>query len=311
MQRIIDISGDNRHLSAKRGHMVIHSGSDELGRIPLDDIGGVIVHSLSTTYTGHLISSLADRGVLIVSSGSNHAPVAVTVPIIGHHEQTKRMIAQASATLPLCKRLWQQLVMRKIRMQAFTLMATGQNAHGLLLMERRVGSGDPQNIEATAARRYWRTLFGEDFRRDQNGDGLNSLLNYGYAVVRACVSRAIVVSGLNPSLGVHHHNRQNPFALADDLIEPFRPLVDLKVFCLAQRKKFEVTPKTKAELVSLLSFDLETSAGSSPVSNCAIKLAQSLASSFLSKKPKLSLPAPNKDTLSALITQPDAVECPS
>lgn len=155
-----------------------------------------------------------------------------------------------------------------------------------------VRSGDPENVEAQAARRYWPLLMGTEFRRDRNALGVNSLLNYGYAVLRAIVSRAICGSGLHPTLGVHHANQGNAFALADDLMEPYRPLVDRMVLNLMRSGQEEVNPKTKGRLAELGTLDLETSEGLSPVSVQISRLTQSLASTFLTGEVLLDLPRP-------------------
>lgn len=290
MHRIVDISTEGQHLSLKRGFLLVETEGREVGRVPLDDIGGVIIHAHGTTMSNSIICALAERGALIVSCGANHLPVAVSLPLVGHHAQTSRMIAQASAGAPLKKQLWKQIVMRKIRMQAKALSAAGAGGDGFLLLERSVRSGDPENVEAHAAQRYWRKLFGGEFRRDRAAAGVNSLLNYGYAVVRASVGRSIVGCGLNPSLGIHHHNRHNPFALADDLIEPFRPLVDLTVLGLVREGTTDVTPDAKRRFADLLTFDVSNRGEKSPVFQVILQLSQSLARGFADGQAKLDLP---------------------
>lgn len=222
MDRIVDIATDNQHLAAYRGFLTVSREGDEVGRVALDDIAAVIVHAHGITYSNNLLVALAERNILLVVCGSNHAPVSCFWPLDGHHAQGARMQAQWSATKPLAKQLWRQIVVAKIRMQAAILDANGAEAGAFDLLARKVRSGDPENVEAQAARRYWPLLFGEDFRRDRAQDGINSLLNYGYTVMRAILSRAIIAAGLHPTIGIHHHNKSNAFALADDLIEPFR-----------------------------------------------------------------------------------------
>jgi CRISPR-associated protein Cas1 len=292
MDRIVDIATDGQHLSAERGHMVVAKQGAEAGRVPLDDIAAVIVHAHGTTYSNNLIVALAERGALLVICAANHSPVAVISPLAGHHAQTASMIAQAEAAKPLKKRLWQQIVVAKIRMQAAVLEAFGASAEGFQILMRQVRSGDPDNIEAQAARRYWPRLFGEAFRRDREASGENAMLNYGYAVIRAICARAIVAAGLNPSLGVHHHNRQNAFALADDLIEPFRPIVDACVAQMAQEGLAEVDREAKARLTSLTVFDMPGPKGASPLHVCAGRLAQSLVRCFDGSSEKLVVPGP-------------------
>lgn len=292
MDRIVDIATDGQHLSADRGHLVVTSQTKEAGRIPLDDVAAVIVHAHGTTYSNNLIVALAERGALLVVCANNHAPVAVLTPLAGHHAQTASMIAQAEAAKPLKKRLWRDIVVAKIRMQAAVLDAFGASTEGFQIMTRQVRSGDPDNIEAQAAKRYWPLLFGKEFRRDREASGENALLNYGYAVIRAVCARAIVAAGLNPSLGIHHHNRQNAFALADDLIEPFRPIVDACVAQMTREGFSNVDKEVKTRLTSLTVFDMPGPKGASPLHVCANRLAQSLVKCFEGGPAKLVLPAP-------------------
>jgi len=227
MDRIVDIATDGLHLSAYRGFLIVKLDGQEQGRIALDDICAVIVHAHGVTWTTSLAVELARRGAIIVLCAANHAPVALISPIDGHHAQAAKMRAQWDAPRPLMKQLWRQIVVAKIEMQASLLFARGRpEGNALAMMARRVRSGDAGNLEAQAARRYWPALMGTDFRRDQDADGANALLNYGYTIMRSCVARSIVAAGLHPTIGLHHHNRLNGFALADDLVEPFRPLVD-------------------------------------------------------------------------------------
>lgn len=290
MDRIVDIATDGQHLSADRGHLLVVAQGTEVGRVPLDDIAAVIVHAHGTTYSNNLMVALAERGALLVVCSANQSPVAVMSPLVGHHAQTTAMIAQAEAGRPLEKRLWQQIVVAKIRMQKAVLEAFGASSEGFQILTRQVRSGDPDNIEAQAARRYWPRLLGEGFRRDRDAPGENAQLNYGYAVMRAVCARAIVAAGLNPSLGIHHHNRQNAFALADDLLEPFRPLVDACVATMAKEGVVEVDKEAKRRLTALTVFDLPGAKGVSPVHVCAGRLAQSLVKCFSGEASILVLP---------------------
>ena len=226
MERVVDIATDGRHLSAHRGFLLVSEDRSEVGRVPLDDVAALIVHAHGVTWTTNLVVALAERGAPMVLCGANHAPVAVCLPLDGHHGQNARMRAQWEAGRPLAKQLWRAIVVSKIRWQAAVLEAHGHPATAFDLLARRVRSGDPDNVEAQAARRYWPLLLGKDFRRDRGAGDINGLLNYGYTVMRSLCARAVVAAGIHPSIGVHHANRGNPFALADDLVEPFRPLVD-------------------------------------------------------------------------------------
>ena len=162
--------------------------------------------------------------------------------IDGNFQQAKRFDAQVAASLPLTKRLWAEIVKSKLQQQAAALEATGAPAIPLSALVKKVRSGDPDNYEAQGARRYWGLLFGDDFRRDQQTGGINSMLNYGYTVLRATTARAVVAAGLHPTLGLHHSNEGNAMRLVDDLMEPFRPVIDLKVWQLNRQGETFITP---------------------------------------------------------------------
>jgi CRISPR-associated protein Cas1 len=293
MERIVDIATDGQHLSAYRGFLVVSKDKEEVGRVPLDDVASVIVHAHGVTWSTNLMVALAQRGALVVLCGPNHAPVAVCTPLDGHHGQNARMRAQWDAGKPLAKRLWREVVIAKIHWQAAVLEAQGVSAVAFDLLARRVRSGDPDNVEAQAARRYWPLLMGKDFRRDRAAGGINGLLNYGYTVLRSLLARSVVAAGLHPSIGIHHANRGNAFALADDLIEPFRPLVDAMAVQLVARGYTDVTPETKRAFAGLIAVDLPGDNGITTVSGAAGRLAQSLAQCFESGKTSdLSLPHP-------------------
>ncbi len=290
MDRIVDIATDGRHLALFRGFMVVKEGGEEVGRVALDDIHAVIIHAHGTTWSANLVAALAERGAPIVFCGANHSPIAVTLPLEGHHAQGARMQAQWSASRPLAKQLWRLVIIAKIRNQAALLEARGvPEADALHFLARRVRSGDPGNIEAQAAKRYWPLLMGAEFRRDRDQEGANALLNYGYAVIRASVARAVIAAGLHPTIGIHHANRGNAFALADDLVEPFRPLVDALVIGMVQDGVDTLDPPVKRRFARLIAFDLRIGGEASPLSVAATRLTQSLARSFETGAPALAL----------------------
>ena len=290
MHLIVDISADGRHLSRHRGFLVISEDHQEIGRVPLDDILAVIVHAHGITHSHSLLVELAKRGIMMVLCGANHHPEAILWPLQGHHGQGARMRAQWAAGKPAQKRLWQQVVAAKITMQAGALRAFSQPDAALIRMVKAVKSGDPDNVEAQAARRYWPLLMGKEFRRDQSADGANALLNYGYTVLRAATARAIIGAGLHPTIGLYHSNRGNAFALADDLMEPFRPLVDCTVKGLLARGVDTVSPEAKQILARLIAYDLDFGDTRSPLRVALEKLAFSLATSFEHHKAVLHLP---------------------
>jgi CRISPR-associated protein Cas1 len=289
---VVEIASDGRHLAIDRGFMTVSDRDSELGRVPLDDLAAVVANAHGLTYSNNLLVTLATRGVPVVLCGPHHRPAAVVWPVDGHHAQSGRMDDQASAAAPLKKRLWQQIVQAKILAQGATLAAVGAESGGFLLLSRKVRAGDPSNVEAEAARRYWPLLFGTGFRRDQDGDGLNGLLNYGYAVLRAATARAVMAAGLHPSLGLMHSNRGNAMVLVDDLMEPFRPIVDREVHRLRGEKIVEVTSEAKAALARIMIVDLPTADGVSPLMTCLERLSNSLAKAYSGEIDRLALPKP-------------------
>jgi CRISPR-associated protein Cas1 len=290
--RIVEIASDGRHLSIDRGILVVAEKGEPVGRVPMDEVAAVLANAHGLTYSNNALLELSSRGVPVVLCGPNHMPAAIVWPVDAHHMQTGRMHDQISATLPLKKRLWAQLVRAKILSQGAALAAAGAPNGGFYLLSRKVRSGDPDNVEAEAARRYWPLMFGRDFHRNKNGSGTNSLLNYGYAVLRAGVARAVMAAGLHPSFGLKHSNRSNPMVLVDDLMEPFRPVVDREVRRLVMRGVEEITREAKAELARIMVIDLPAKTGLSPLMVCAERLAQSLARAYAGEDDELDLPLP-------------------
>ncbi|MBZ0071511.1 MAG: type II CRISPR-associated endonuclease Cas1 [Gammaproteobacteria bacterium] len=293
--RIVEVADNRRHLFVSRGFMVVQDTEGEhkeLGQIPLDDITAVIANAHGLSYSNNLLVALAERGAPFVLCAANHNTVGMLWPVDGNFQQAKRFDAQLAANKPTHKRLWADIVKSKLQQQAAALGAAGATTAPLTALVTKVRSGDPDNLEAQGARRYWGLLFGEDFRRDQNGSGLNGLLNYGYTVLRAATARAVVAAGLHPTLGLHHRNEGNPMRLVDDLMEPFRPLIDLLVWQLRQRGESQVSPKTKRALVHSLYDDMQTCSGATPAMVCMQRLAVSLAQVYLGERDKLDLPLP-------------------
>lgn len=293
--RIVEVADDRRHLFLSRGFLVVQDTEGErkeLGQIPLDDITAVIANAHGLSYTNNLLVALAERCAPFVLCAANHNAVGMVWSIEGNFQQAKRFDAQIAAKQPLIKRLWAEIVKSKLQQQATALEATGAPHVPLSALVRKVRSGDPDNFEAQGARRYWGLLLGDDFRRDQQAGGVNAMLNYGYTVLRAATARAVVAAGLHPTIGLHHSNAGNAMRLVDDLMEPFRPMIDLKVWQLHRQGEGEVTPESKRALVRTLYDDMQTSSGATPVMVCAQKLATSLAQVFMGEKDKLDLPLP-------------------
>lgn len=200
------------------------------------------------------------------------------------------MEAQAAATKPSKKRLWSEIVRAKLRAQAAALEREGQNPLVIRTLVSRVRSGDPDNLEAQAAQNYLPLFFGKGFTRDREADGVNSYLNYGYTVLRAATARSIVASGLHPSLGLHHKSKGDAMRLADDLMEPFRPAVDLIARTLQQENITVLDPAAKRRLAAVLHADYITYEGVTTLSNALTRLAQSLAQIYLGERLRLALP---------------------
>lgn len=288
--RVLEIAEEGRHLAKDRGFLVVQAGREEAGRVPLDDLMAVLATARGTSVSVALLAALAERGVPFVVPGANFAPAALLWPLAGHHAVSRRIAAQIERTRGLEKRLWQRIVAEKIRNQGWAVARAGAPAGAFVRLARQVKAGDPENMEAQAARRYWPLLLGAGFRRDAEAGGANALLNYGYAVLRAAVARALCAAGLHPGLGIFHRNPQNPMPLADDLMEPFRPLVDDAVRVLIAEGTEEVSVAAKRRLVALLWEDQLTAAGTSPLATAILRAAQSLAESYISGVPALEFP---------------------
>ena len=291
-ERIVDISDHPARLSVKLDRLVIgHEGGETL--IPFTDLAVVVVSNPTVVYTHAVFSRLCANGGVLVACDEKHLPNGMLLPLEGHFTQGERFEAQARVALPLRKRLWRQIVKAKINSQGRLLKAVSGEDHGLHDLAGRVRSGDPSNVEAQASRRYWPVLLGADFRRMDYGDGRNGMLNYGYAVLRAIVARSICAAGLHPSLGIHHHNRYDAFRLADDLMEPFRPLVDGVVASMtgADGKDSVLDREAKSGIIKSLTmprFMLEGEART--LFDVMGRAASSLAAVFEGKEKKLVLP---------------------
>jgi len=288
--RIVEVATDGVHISVDRGFMKLSREREALGQVALDDIAALVVHGHGATFSANLAARLAARGTPMIICGSNHAPVAFLLPIDGHFEQGLRMQAQAEASKPVRKRLWRDLVKAKITAQADALDVAGERPGALRSLARQVRSGDPENIEARAARRYWPLMMGTAFKRDRGRSGTNAFLNYGYMVLRAATARAILAAGLHPSLSIHHKSRGEALRLADDLMEPFRPFVDLVVRRLVAEGREELDRDAKAALAAVTTMDLQGPQGASPLQTCLDRLALSLAQVYLGERGKLEFP---------------------
>ncbi|MBF0251077.1 MAG: type II CRISPR-associated endonuclease Cas1 [Alphaproteobacteria bacterium] len=292
---IVEVAEPDRYVSVHRGFLKVSNGDGELGRVPLDDITALILSAPQVTISKTLMVELAERKAVIVTCGRNWHPLSLTLPFAAHYQAAGVLHDQIGASEPLKKRLWQKIVKAKIAHQG-AVLARHEPFHPKLselgILERRVKSGDPENMEAQAARHYWTALMGDAFRRDRNADDANMYLNYGYTVLRAATARAVSAAGLHPALGLHHGTRHNAFALVDDLMEPFRPLIDsISREMNDEAAAIALTPETKRRLAAVLQEDLLTDKGASPLINVLGRAAQSLAESLAAKKDALEIGA--------------------
>ncbi len=257
--RVVEISTPS-YLSTSLAHLVIQQEGAEVGRVPLEDLGMLIISGWGHTLTSELMSRLAEGNVCVVITDEKHMPVSTSLALTTHHVHAAVLRKQIACGVPTQKRIWQTIIQAKIESQALAIEEARfghyrKNANTLRGLKALVRSGDPDNIEAQAARIYWDFLLGRDFIRDRDEPGVNGCLNYGYAILRAAMARALVGTGLHPAIGVHHKNLYNAFALADDAMEPLRPLIDLKVVEILMDFQDsplgELTPALKRRLLEI------------------------------------------------------------
>lgn len=252
--RIIEIADTPARLRVDLGRLAIELANQPPVFVQMSEIAAVVVSNAGVTLSQTVLAELAKNGAVFVAMSENFLPVGMLLPLDAHSTQSARMGKQLEAAEPTKKRAWQAIVRAKIRAQWAVLAEVGTPLPGLEDLLSRVHSGDPDNIEAQAASKYWRALFGSDFRRNRDAFDQNRLLNYGYAVLRAATARAICGAGLHPALGVQHHNQYNPFCLADDLMEPYRPIVDRVAHRITAREgpQVELGKSIRAEIISAL-----------------------------------------------------------
>ncbi|GAF79399.1 unnamed protein product [marine sediment metagenome] len=291
--RILDFSESPARLCVRLAQLVVQRRDRADVSMPLADLAVVLVAHPQVTYTQAVLSGLAEAGGAFVACNRQHLPVGMFLPLVAHFAQAQRFAAQARAPLPTCKRLWKQIVRAKIEAQAQTLNELHGADFGIAALTVRVRSGDPANVEAQAARRYWSRLFADtDFRRQRDNEDQNLLLNYGYAVLRAIIARAICAAGLHPSLGIHHHNRYNAYCLADDLMEPFRPTVDRAVaeYVATHDAPYGIEAAAKQHIISELTARYIISGEQRTLFDVAARTAASLADVFLGNAKEIELP---------------------
>ena len=254
IKRVIDIS-EGAYLHLKHQQCVIEKKGEVVGQAPIEDLGVLILQHPAIVLTQQLIVACQKHKVVVVFCDDKHLPYSVILPIAESNIlHSKILKLQVAISEPTRKRLWQQIVQQKIQQQARTLLLANKPAARLTKLATQVKTGDHGNCEAIAAQAYWKLLFGKTFKRDTDLEGINSLLNYGYAIVRAAVARSVCGAGLHPTLGLFHSNQYNALCLADDLMEPFRPWVDYLVYKMAMANDaVMVNKQSKQVLLGLLS----------------------------------------------------------
>lgn len=288
------------YLSCRQRQLIIRTADQTTGETceysrPIEDIGTVVIESEQVTLSSYLISALLENKVALIICDSKHMPSGLMLPLEGNTLQSERFDAQISASLPLKKQLWQQTVSMKIKNQGAVLKkANNMGIGNMLAWASQVKSGDPENLEGRAAAYYWKNLFGEnsDFIRGHDSDDPNGLLNYGYAILRAVIARSLVSSGLMPTLGIHHSNKYNAYCLADDIMEPYRPYVDLLVLDIIRKHQLppEISSETKRHLLTIPAIDVRMGKLSRPLMIAASMTSASLAKCYLGENRKLLYP---------------------
>ncbi|MBE6367247.1 MAG: type II CRISPR-associated endonuclease Cas1 [Lentisphaerae bacterium] len=284
IERIIEIAEQSAFLNLSNNLLTIRLKDSQTVTIPVGEVQCLILANPAVTITGALLSTLAENGAVVVISGKDRLPIAMQLPIKGNYVQNERFRSQIAAKLPLQKRLWQAVIQEKIRRQGELLQKLHDEDYGLLNLAGKVRSGDPDNIESRAAVIYWKNFWMGSFQRDREADDSNILLNYGYAILRAITARACCAAGLHPTIGINHHNRYNAYCLADDLMEPFRTVVDEAVYNLNPENKYieELTQDMRRNLISALQGKLDTANGMWKINDLIQRSAQQTADSFQS-----------------------------
>lgn len=287
--------GNPAYLSVQKEQLNIEiPSSGKKVQKPIEDIGIIILDHPQITLTQTVLARMLENNVALITCDAKHHPIGLMLNLAGHTLQSQKFRSQIEATLPLKKQLWQQTIEAKVRNQASVLAEFELNSNYLFELAKKVKSGDPDNIEATAANYYWKQLFAENqfFVRNRFGPPPNHMLNYGYAILRAVVARNLVGSGLLPTLGIFHRNQYNAYCLADDIMEPYRPYVDR--FVLSQDQVYleedELTPEIKKLLLQIPAIDVLIQDKISPLMVAVQRTTSSLVKCFEGKEKKLVYP---------------------
>ncbi|HBK72469.1 MAG TPA: type II CRISPR-associated endonuclease Cas1 [Flavobacteriaceae bacterium] len=282
--------GNKCSLTTKHEQLVIKNPDRET-TVPIEDIGYIVLEHQETYISMPALSKLSSNNVSVIFCDAKHMPQSMLLNLDSHHIQQEHFRNQINATEPLKKQLWQQVVKAKIQNQATHLNALKKNTNPLEYYASKVLSGDSDNREGVAAAYYWKHLFDFDFKRERYGEYPNSFLNYGYIILRAAVARALSGSGLLNTLGIHHHNKYNAFCLADDIMEPYRPLIDAKVIeIMGTYDEHELITPIKAQLLNVLTQTVYFEDKKSPLMVGLSTTTSSLQQCFAGKSRKIIYP---------------------
>lgn len=280
------------HLSVRNAQLVLRDKeSEEEHQRPLEDLGVLVLENPRTTFTNAMLQEALEHNVAVVICDAQHLPSGLFMPLRRNTLMQERHEAQVKATDALKARLWQRTVEAKIVNQALLLDQRAKAGEPLHYMATQVERGDATNVEARAAKRYWELLFVIEFSRERFGDWPNPALNYGYAILRAATARALVSAGLLPSLGIHHHNRYNPYCLADDIMEPYRPFVDAAVLEIMELGHEELNKEAKKTLLQVLHSDVRGGKTANVLMAELDRTAASLAKCFLGEARDIHYPS--------------------
>jgi len=287
--------GNPAYLSTKNEQIVISypDKEQETKTVAVEDIGMIVLENQQITITNGLLEKLINNNVALINCDQFHLPIGLLMPLNGHTEQSERFKNQINASAPLKKNLWQQTISSKISNQAGLLKEKGIPCRKMEIWAKEVTSGDALNHESRAAVYYWHNLITiENFTRSQKGIAPNNLLNYGYAILRAITARAIVSSGMHPTLGIFHRNKYNAYCLADDIMEPYRPYVDLIVCHIMETEDTieELTIDIKKQLLNIASMDVYIDGKNSPLMVAMSRTTNSLSECFEGKTRKMLYP---------------------
>ena len=281
------------HLSTRNLQLQItEKDSGEIKTVPIEDVGYIVFEHPHITFTQSVMQLLAENNTAVIFCDQKFHPSSMLLHLDTHYIQSERFKHQVNASEPLKKQLWQQTIKQKIKNQADLLTIQQKDASALYYKAKQVKSGDSSNEEAKAARKYWSLLFSSDFRRERFGDSPNPALNYGYTILRAATARALAGSGLLATLGIHHRNKYNSFCLADDIMEPYRPIVDETVHQMHHSRMncLELDKVEKAELLNILTKDVIINKQTSPLMIALNKTSASLAQCFEGKRRTIYYP---------------------